>query len=527
MSCIKKGKLTDDFFKLFVKREWKVILGKKWSNLWLLAGMLTATFLAIAFSNASMRYLSDKMNDPFIKWVDIRNSYGEGDFSGLEYALNEYENQEKFDYNSYQSDYYFTFEFFGADRNSLDYFQCRFFENFQTALVEKILDEDNIVDNCRIEDLYSLPEESIGIILTEKALHRLGYEKAPAYINLCSHSIGADSLGFYLYDGIFARAPIPVLGVVKRLPSNVDMISTKYLFVQEGNSDSYPFSMGSNRSYSESLRYFIPENEDRDAFIAELKAKGEKISTVDCFVDEYSFYKPEIIPFAKGSYVSLVGINEMPLVPLETSLIDEQIMAQWSDKGIVRVFDYNFSPFDVSLKSYLSVHFNTLNHIKDFETFVSEFDVKIDMSQINSKENYNAVSIMANVLSWAIIVFAIVCIILFLVDLLKSYFQKIKRNIGTFKAFGVSNKRLTSVYCLIVASTIIAAIFMALAITFLLQESFAVFGLLKEGEYNYLALGSFKTLAAALIITISSVYTVYLVMANLLKHTPGDLIYDR
>lgn len=527
MSCDNNRRLADDFFKLFVKREWRVVLGKNWSNLWLLAGMLTVTFLAIAFSNASMYYLSDKMNDPFIKWVDIRNSYGEGDFSGLENALNEDENRDRFDYSSYQSDYYFTFEFFGAGRNSLDYFQCRFFEEIQTALVEKILEEDNVVDGCRIENLYSLSEESIGVVVTEKSLHRLGYEKAPAYIDLCCHSLGADSLGFYLYDDEFARAPIPVLGVVKRLPSNVDMISTKYLFVQEGNSNSYPFNMGYNRSYSESLRYFIPEGVDRDAFISELEAEGSTISTVDCFVDEYSFYKPEIMSFKKGSYVSLVGINEMPLVPLETTLINEHLMTGWSDKGVHRVFDYNFSPFDVSLKSYLSVHFNSLSHIKEFETFVGDFDVKIDMSQINSKENYNAVNIMANVLSWAIIVFAIICIVLFLVDLLKSYFQKIKRNVGTFKAFGVSNKRLTSVYCLIIATTVVAAMLIALATALLIQGSFSLFGFLKEGEYSYLALGSFKTLAAAIIITISSVYTVYLVMAELLKRTPGDLIYDR
>ena len=44
--------LSEDFFKLFVKREGKVVLGRHFSNLWLLVCVLTLTFLAIAFSNA-------------------------------------------------------------------------------------------------------------------------------------------------------------------------------------------------------------------------------------------------------------------------------------------------------------------------------------------------------------------------------------------------------------------------------------------------------------------------------------------
>ena len=74
--------LRNDYFRLFVKREGKVVLGKNLSNLWLLTAVLTATFLAIAFSNASLDYLSYKMDDPFINWVDIKNEHT-GDFRAL------------------------------------------------------------------------------------------------------------------------------------------------------------------------------------------------------------------------------------------------------------------------------------------------------------------------------------------------------------------------------------------------------------------------------------------------------------
>ena len=79
--------LTNDYFKLFVKREGKVVLGKNYSSLWLLTIVLSVTFLAISFSNASLKYLSYKMNDPFINWVDIKNNCAENDFDGFEMAL--------------------------------------------------------------------------------------------------------------------------------------------------------------------------------------------------------------------------------------------------------------------------------------------------------------------------------------------------------------------------------------------------------------------------------------------------------
>lgn len=520
------GKI-DDFFKLFVKREWRVLIGKRYATLWLLVLMLVATFLAISFSSASIKYLSEKMNDPFIKWVDIKNSYGEGDFIGLENALNLSENMEKYDYNSYQSDYYFSFMFFGAERNMLQYFQCRFFQDIKTDLVAAILSDDNVVDNCRIPDLFSCPDETIGIIITQKALSKLGYKQPPAFLDLCYYSEGADSLGVSLYDGKFARVPIPVLGVVKRLPSNVDIISTKYFYEQECNDNDYPFNLSCNIPYFETLRYFIPEDIDRSTFLESLEKTAEKISSVPVTIDEYSFYNPAVIPYLPGSFVSLIGQDDAPLVPQEANEINLAIEEVWKEKGVTRIFDYNFSDYQISEKSYLSVYFNKLNKVKEFESFVNEYNVKIDMSQINSKDNYNAVSIMANVLSWGLIVFAVISIILFIIDLLKSYFQRIKKNIGTFKAFGVSNKRLVNIYILIVGATILIAIILSLIITIAIQEGLSLIGILKEGTYNYLDMFTPKTAVVVLVIAASSIGTIYLVIRDLLRQTPGDLIYNR
>lgn len=517
--------MSSSYFKLFVKREGKVVLGKRGYNLWLLIGVLTATFLAIAFSNASMIYLNEKMNDPFIKWVDIQNDFGEGDFTGLEIALNDSQVQEDYLFDSYQSDYYFSYMFFGKE-DKVQYFKCRFFQEINTPLVEAILDEENVVDKCRIESLEELSDQTIGVILSKEALDKLGYDKAPAYLNMFRYSIDADTLGFKLYQGQFAKVPVPVLGVVKRLPSNVDVISTKFLYEQDNNDNTYPFYLN-NINYASNLHYFIPEGVDYDEANENLKALAAGKSSVETETDEYSYYKPEMKSYANGRYLNLFGSYDS-LNPHEVQSIDAEFMEKYEALGVCRLYDYEFSDYMISEKSYLSVYFNSLDCIREFEDYVKqEYHVKIDMSQINAKENFNAVSIMASILSWAIIVFAIVCIILFVVNLFQSYFQKVKRNLGTFKAFGMSNSELISVYLLIMAAIILTAIVTSLAITFLTQEVLILLNVLKDGTFSYLSLWSFKTLYAILIIICASVFTVYEVMNRLLKSTPGDLIYDR
>jgi ABC-type antimicrobial peptide transport system permease subunit len=169
-----------------------------------------------------------------------------------------------------------------------------------------------------------------------------------------------------------------------------------------------------------------------------------------------------------------------------------------------------------------------LDSIRAFEQYANQnYGVNVEMSQVSSKENFNAVSIMANILSWAMIVFSIVCIIMFIVNMLQSYFQKVKRNLGTFKAFGINSFELISVYVLIMLAIILAAIVISLSFTWLLQILLPLFGILKDGEFNYLVLWNLKTVCSIIIVIVATVTTVYIVMNRLLKQTPGDLIYDR
>lgn len=524
--------IKNDYFKLFVRREGVVVLGKNYSNLWLLTLVLVATFLAIAFSSGSINYLDYKMNDPFINWVDIQNEYGEGDFEGLSYALTDPETMEEFHYRGFQSDYKFSYFFFGREEDNTQYLNCRFFGQMNNQLVQAILDADNVVGGNAMTDLSELSEKAIGVVVTKEAMDKLGYAYPyPAYIDLYSYSPGADEYGIELDNALRARTPLPVLGVVKRLPGNVDLISSSYFYAQRTNDFTHPFNLA-KEEYGRSLKFFVPSDIALPDFETLVSGIVESTDTTGCVMDPYGFFPSEQVNFksagGEGVFIQFETVQG-EFSYATTAAVASAVAQAYPDADIHRLYDYGryFGAKSLNTQAYISVHFNDLNNIRAFESFVNQYQVKIEMSQINAKENFNAVRIMANILSWAMIAFAIICIILFIVNLLQSYFQKVKRNLGTFKAFGISNSELISIYMLIMISIVTMAIVVSLLVVAVVQMLLPLFNVLKDGEFSYLALWNAKTIWSVLIIICASVFTVFKVMSDMLKQTPGDLIYDR
>lgn len=525
--------IRNDYFKLFVKREGKVVLGKRYASLWLLCSVLTATFLAIAFSNASLDYLDYKMNDPFVNWVDISYQPG-GNFSRFKEELDSDELKRKYHFNGHQSDIYWTPSYWTKDDES-KLLETRYFEKINNSLVQAILDKENVVNGWRVAD-DALNDLSWGVIITQDALLKLGYkDEAPAYVYLRSatNRLAVDDFGAELdalddeFDETgYAKAPIPVLAVVRRLPGNMDMIATKNQYDQY-HVRSLSFD---NAGYHSSFYYFVPNAADAVTVrnkLAELVKMHTGVSDSDFYATEKEKL-PRMVNYRGGTFVALYFYDTARVDFMANKQINKEMLDEFGSEGVERVYVYDDRPTNQIADDFISIYFADLNEIRPFAEYVKEqYKIVIEMSQVTAKENFNEVSIMANFLSWTMIVFAIICILLFIVNLLQSYFQKVKRNLGTFKAFGLSNYELITIYVLIMIATILAAVVISLLVTLFIQELLPLLGIVKDGSFGYLSLGSSKTFFSVLIIIVASVYTVYKVMCNLLKDTPGDLIYDR
>lgn len=512
-----------EYLKLLVGRESKVVLGKGYSNLWLLTIVLIATFVSISFSNGSMIYLNEKMNDPFTNWVNIANEFGDDNFVEFKQRLDEVETQERYLFEDVQSDYYFAFTFIGENNKSY-YLRCRFFERINGNLFNKILEKENVVNNCVIPR-EQLQNNTLGLVVTESTLLKLGYslDSIPAYINLLTFAENGEAYDLEIIDRNKTNTPIPLLAVVKRLPMNMDVIGANFFYIQTEAVDK-PLNIDKEQ-YHRDLRYFVAE---QSVAVFESKVKSLIPDSLQRSFEFYDDPRPETITWKPGKSFRLYVGN------LSTSLqayldINNRILSTFSDEEVVRIYDYVTSDYDMGVQTtYLSVQFSRLDSIRSFERLAKEeYNVQIEMSQVNAKENFNAVSIMASILSTAMIIFSIVCIIMFIVNMLQSYFQKVKRNMGTFKAFGISTQELIGVYILILFTIIMTAIVLALFLVWAVEIILPLFGILKDGEFSYLALWNAKTICSVLVVIASTIITVYVVMKKLLGKTPGDLIYDR
>ena len=519
---MKNNVVSRDYFRLFVKREGRVVLGKNFSSLWLLTAVLTLTLLAISFSNASINYLSEKMNDPFINWVEIRPARdAEVRSDDFVSGLVDSEKKEKYNYADCNVDTYENINFVGKEDSYIQYLSCKCFGRVaQNPIMDVILAKDNVVDGAAIS-LDKIADTQVGVIIKEEVLKKLGYTEAPAFIDMLSPSPGADTLGQKFITKNYVRCPIPVLAVVKRLPGNTNMVTTKYFIAQIHNGVQGTFRM--NRPvYATSAYYFVPSTIDIEEFKRDLEAMyGEP-----CYIQ--NSYLPQIATWRPGNYVDISGEYGAEIDPMAVAALHAKVMEKYGDRGVTRVYNMNF--VDSKLppgNEIISVQFNNLSKIREFEEFIRNEKYEIEMEHVNAKENFNAVSVMANILSWAIVSFSIICIILFIVNLFQSYFQKVKRNLGTFKAFGISNSQLVGVYLLIMFGIIMISILISLFVSYAAEIILPICGVMKDGKFDYLTLNSSMTWMAIVVILLSSIMTVYMVMKRLLSATPGNLIYDR
>lgn len=518
--------MIKQYLKLLMTREGKEVLGKHCSNLWLLTLVLVATFASIAFSEGSMIYLQDKMEDPFTNWVSITKATDNERFNQFREELNDPKNKEKYDYKGVQMDQYTNYNIMGTDDHHIRYMEARFFEHIKTPLIHAILSETNVVEGCYV-DSTTLDDKTLGFIITLDAAKRLGYDEnnLPTYIQYLAANEGADSIGLKLVMDDFYPVSVPVLAVVRRLPNNVEMMSANFFYEQQHYNDhTHPFDFKEHEEYQHHLLFYVAEEIGEDKFTADVKSM-----IPDSLKEKFSVLEDKSatdLKTWKDGKMLAIYIGEESLPRNIFQFVAAKIEKKYDANLVRRVHKLATEEHPSQRSSFLSVEFNSLNHIHDFEIFAKENGIQLEMAQVASKENFNAVTVMAAILSAAMVIFSIVCIIMFLVNMLQSYFQKVKRNIGTFKAFGMNAGELIYTYVIILILIVCSAVIMALLITWGIQGLLPLIGIEKDG-FNYLSLWNTTTWIAATVVIISTIATVFVVMTRLLSQTPGDLIYDR
>lgn len=507
-----------DFRRVFYKREGKELLGNKNKNLLVLIAILFITFSAIGFASGSLKYLKKKMDDPYIKWVNVGIPYFMNDEGEIikDKLNNDSLAKQKYQYKNVTAYFRFPIAFYSHNLNGTVEKMGRSIDVYDPILNE-IFKKAN-----KIKGRPFIDENDIGIIVTEEFLSLLGYDINAAVVNM-SLSLGEDNQEF---------VPIPIIAVLKELPGMSMFATTPYFRqLQAEPAKGSPF----RRNGTEEIIVFIPGDS--------VTGYALNQSVTNFFEKSYTELSPWITisetnrSYQTGYDVSVSFIGDLSITDLDSIyyLLANSIELEKFRNKIIRFYDYKtylvntYTNYD-----YLAINFEELSQVRVFKDyFFKKYQLKIDIAQIEAKENYSYVSKLTLIISFILIIFSVLVITMFVSNILSRHLDKIKSNIGTFKAFGLSNKDLLSIYLTLSLWFVSSAMMVAILFSLLFGYFGGVrFGLslvnatIEPGEI-YFHLFNWWILISIIMILIASTTVIYFTANTILKRTPGDLIYNR
>ncbi len=495
------------FKKVFIEGERQQIRGRNFINMKILVGIMVLTFLAIGSSNIAIRDLDHRMNDPFVNLFSIEVPYSrqyvveelKADFAD-EKKRNEYGFQSISNYVEFPISFLKMNVEEGDDHDiwvkgrSID---------LNSPVLDALLNENNLIAGERYND----PTEP-GIIVSNQLYEDLGYKDYVPYI-------------YMTFDD--EVIPLPVKAVVKDLPESNGFLCLPYFFFQRTENGAMPFK---NIDQNTRLVLYHPDRKEEnnclqflEKFLSEFK--------------EFENYELEIFretnreTFLEGiSYTIKFFGFEPANARVYDPIVDELKKAtdQWNFIRIYKL-DYSQVSFFELPTDRLAINFRSLEQVRAFrDELYNKYQIEMDLARVLDKENFQAFNLLAQAISYALIIFSILGICFYLYNMLKSHLDKISRNLGTFLAFGLEPKTLYVLYRQLLFSFLNRSVAIATGISFLLVTLISAFS---NRGVDLLLLLEFKTLLS-LVALYSVFYIIYrMTIYRLLEKTPGDLVYER
>jgi hypothetical protein len=531
------------FKKTFYATESLELIGKKLGPFIIVTFLFLLTILSIGFAKDSLRFLKKQMADPFVSSVtaDIPNlALLAG--SNMEYMKFRDEDslKEQFHYKNIDEFSYFSEYFNDAPKKSGRTVGA------DDTLVSAIL---NYKDN-----------QTIGHSFTEYQYPNL--PKSQNYSLIVTYEFFQEVLGQdiekdppFIYHAN-SNQPIPISAVVRQLPNNCDFISTHYFFdnIYYVYQECFPFEDSTKRIFimldidpvhSDTIdHYFLSalqglfERNDQpfDKLVIDTLVRGS-----DQFTSAYHSSRFELA-YRPTTLIQL-DFSE-PIPPYQQNGIFEELKRNPEINKLFTTFNKDgkclFKYYSPELlcntqpkdRSGITINFRDLDYIKDFgRVFKARTDIELQLEKVQSLENYNFVTIMTNTIAYILIFFSFLSINIYIANLVYNHLNKIKTNLGTFKAFGIEIKFFYNimVFVFIFTSEIFALIVGGLfgylgGIKWILK---VVANFKIEDGFKFFYIHGVDTLLLLLAMLFLSFLTSYIVINHIFSFSPGDLVYNR
>jgi hypothetical protein len=514
--------IPHDFKHLFYRNETKELLGKKNKNFWLIVVILFFTFLAIGFSNGSLAYLKDKMEDPFVRSISApipgtnRNAPRVIEQYNTDSLQQAYRYDSIIGYNKWTA--YFQGDMPESPNRSVDGRSIPFNDPLVSTIVDPKI--NNSIGGAFVS------EQDISIIVTRNFLEKLECSEEPAFV--------------YRKQRDGRLTPVPIRAIVDKLPGKqIDFLTTQHFynnsimmgdrFLFKDNKKLYAY-MVLDSVYVDQLK------EASEAFFTRYWDEGGEleVNTIDVYKHQYSYKSLYYIQvsFYESEYIELEQLDALYAEYRASEEITQLIEAAGiQEHEFIQSYFPNQENRSSSRFDYIAVNFNDLSMVDVFaEKFAEDSEIVLEMAQIEQMKNYNFVSKLTQIMSIILIGFSVLMINIFLSNILSTHLNNIKMNIGTFKAFGIDIKRIyMGMMYIFVLLPLLFSLFMAGVLGYLgfvyyiikVLSPFAV-------ERNlYFDLFNMYTLISVLVLAIVNYYAFSIIINRIFKQSPGDLIYDR
>lgn len=512
--------IRSDFERLFFTREYSALAGHRQKALVALTAILFFTFLALGFAAGSLGYLRLKMENPYTNWVDLPVSQNHIARQAASIS-SRYENEDMakaFQLRSTDGFNKYTIDFYESTYSPFLHPADTLTKNLWGRTIqggEPLLDE--ILNPLKGNLVWRLPAfdpssfSACDLIVTEQLLENLGYKQP-------------DSLGYLCVKDLNAMVFLRVAAVVKELPSLSHFVTSPKLYN----------ILTAKRDKDRACQDLILLNQatgNRYSLLTEAGGADRIESLARTFFEgkKPSIYPGELLSNGSKSYQTCT----LAFLPVDAPSIDSVSgFVKWA-KDSVALSAY-YAPLDCGNEDcaiipfkdyhYLAFHFNRLNRIRAFSADLRKtFNIDIDISQVEAKENFAFVSQLTLVISLTLMAFAILSIVFFVNNLLRTHLFEVRANLGTFQAFGLDRQFLVRIYLKIVFAFLAISVAVAYALSVLVDRA-AYFLYREESTFNIFN-GSILVAIAGLL-AVSLLFSAKTIR-NILTNTPGNLIYER
>lgn len=515
--------------RMFLRNEFKAINSGGWTKRLTLPGFVFLAMLGVSFATGGLSFLSERMDDPFVRWVDFPVTTKLSDdevYDQAKDSLEHWTEQRRWALGGLTGYYRFSTTVHGAYDTKEGVIGRTIMPLQDTVLLNNILSNQLVLDFR--DSLLAAKRGNVaamwadGVILQEDLYRELfGSERQPRQVVLTRSK--------------YLSPVLNIIAVVKRLPSRSSFLVNSE-FQRSFTSDEglqYDSTIDSLAMWVRTGLGPSDLQASKDALFGTRDARNfSRIELHPLLAEGPPTHRNRITIHLKEAAQLGDRRQLFKRVREEIASADPIMEADGSflrpgdgpDRGNGRDKFHNFS-----------LKFNALDSVQQVsEVLASEpLGVELDLSKVESLKNFNIVAVLTNILAVMLLIFAVAAVAIFINNLVQSHLDHIKQNLGTFRAFGITKAFLVRAYAFIIARLLLTAVGIAGALLLCLN-AIGILGLMLSAlkvsdSVAGLSLDVFSLNVALLVVVLFIVALAAAVRSTskVLKAPPGDLIYNR